>query len=319
MKRNGGVPKDALMDFDHQMYIIREERARQDKAKAQKAANKRSKSIANASMNTSFSRQKSGGKEGGVPSRRHSNTVKKSSAAGKKDTTVKKDARKDSFALNGILEDPLENVSTQDNDRTFDRTNGMKSNTGLKGGKEGRTGKSALNTHKTPKKPISRLRYVKDIGLIVTAFNGTIKFFDAFNFYQIWKNDNKSRSDNQHTSIGTFDVSSSLGVMVTGGAEGLMLAIDPHALGVTNQAEAHKGKDILNVFIYDEEQQIISICEDRTVCLWDAFRLEKLQMIKDISDANHIPKFSSGAFDNQDGILYVGDQMLQIWKCSVDP
>ena len=28
MKRNGGVPKDALLDFDHQMYIIREERAR---------------------------------------------------------------------------------------------------------------------------------------------------------------------------------------------------------------------------------------------------------------------------------------------------
>lgn len=174
-------------------------------------------------------------------------------------------------------------------------------------GKDGKTGKSALNQHKTPKKPISALRYVKDIGLIITAFNGTIKFFDAFNFFQIWKNDNKSRAENQHTSIGTFDVSSSLGVMVTGGAEGLLLAIDPHALGVTNQAEAHKGKDILNVFIYDEEQQIISVCEDRTVCLWDAFRLVKLQTIRDVNDTIHIPKFSSAAFDNKDGILYVGD------------
>ena len=36
---------------------------------------------------------------------------------------------------------------------------------------------------------------------------------------------------------------------MTGGAEGLMLSIDPHALGVTNQAEVAKGKDILNVFI----------------------------------------------------------------------
>ena len=136
---------------------------------------------------------------------------------------------------------------------TFDRTHGRRSQTNKKGN-EGKTGKSNLNMNKTPKKPISNLRYVKDIGLIITAFNGTIKFFDAFNFYQIWKNDNKSRAENQHTSIGTFDVSSSLGVMVTGGAEGLMLAIDPHALGVTNQAEAHKGKDILNVFIYNEEQ-----------------------------------------------------------------
>lgn len=86
----------------------------------------------------------------------------------------------------------------------------------------------------------------------MTSFNGTIKFFDAFNFYQIWKNDNKARAENQHTSVTCFDVSSPLGIMVTGGAEGLLLSIDPHALGVTNQADAHKGRDILNVFIFDE-------------------------------------------------------------------
>ena len=90
--------------------------------------------MANASTaNNSFSRQKSGAKDGGVAARRQANSLKKS-ANNKKDNAasaaVKKDGRKDSFALNGILEDPLENVSTQDNDRTFDRTNGMKSNTG---------------------------------------------------------------------------------------------------------------------------------------------------------------------------------------------
>lgn len=95
--------------------------------------------------------------------------------------------------------------------------------------------------------------------------------------------------------------------MVTGGAEGLMLAIDPHALGVTNQAVAHKDKDILNVFIFDEQQQIISVCEDRSVCLWDAFRLVKLQQIKDQDEDIHIPKFSSASFDKQDGTLYIGD------------
>lgn len=37
---------------------------------------------------------------------------------------------------------------------------------------------------------ITAIRYVKDIGLIATTFNGHIKMFDAFNFYQIWKNTN---------------------------------------------------------------------------------------------------------------------------------
>ena len=107
--------------------------------------------------------------------------------------------------------------------------------------------------------------------------------------------------------------------MVTGGAEGLMLAIDPHALGVTNQTDAHKGKDIVNVFIFEEQQQIISVCEDRTVCLWDAFRLVKLQTIRDQEEDIHIPKFSSACFDNQEGTLYIGDQLLSVWQCDTDP
>ena len=41
---------------------------------------------------------------------------------------------------------------------------------------------------------ITKLKYVKDIGLIATSFNGTIKFFDAFNFYQTWKSENKTRT-----------------------------------------------------------------------------------------------------------------------------
>ena len=118
---------------------------------------------------------------------------------GKKDANSKsvnkQSTRKDSFALNGILEDPLENCSTQDNDMPSIDVNARKSNTGQKGN-DIKTGKPGQAAHKTPKNPISKLRYVKDIGLIITAFNGTIKFFDAFNFYQTWKNDNKSRSDN---------------------------------------------------------------------------------------------------------------------------
>ena len=82
--------------------------------------------------------------------------------------------------MNGILEDPLENCSTQDNDMAFDQT--RKTNAG-QANKDGKTSKGGLNANKVQKKPISKLRYVKDIGLIATAFNGTIKFFDAFNFW----------------------------------------------------------------------------------------------------------------------------------------
>lgn len=50
----------------------------------------------------------------------------------------------------------------------------------------------------------------------------------------MWKTSNKTRKIVYHTSIITFDVSTTLGLMATGGAEGKLLLIDPYALGVVN-------------------------------------------------------------------------------------
>ena len=121
---------------------------------------------------------------------------------------------------------------------------------------------------------------MRDIGLIATTFTGTVKIFDSFNFYQLWKNTNQNRTAEQHTSISTFDVSQTLGLMATVGGEGRLLLIDPYALGIVNAAEAHPGVDILRVFIFSQQQQIITVASDRTICLWDAYRLEKIQTIK---------------------------------------
>ena len=164
---------------------------------------------------------------------------------------------------------------------------------------------------------ITRVRYYKDIGLVATAFKGTVKIFDAFNFHQIWKNSNKNRSDKYHTNIVTFDVSSHLGMMATGGAEGRLVLIDPYALGVINGVVAHKHKEIISVFCYDEQQQLITTAEDRTICLWDAYRLDRIQMIKDQSQS-YIGKFSSSVFDKAEGMLYVGCHMITQYKALVD-
>ena len=100
---------------------------------------------------------------------------------------------------------------------------------------------------------ICKLRYIRDIGLVACTNGGTIKFFDSFKFFQTWKNGNKSRSNKQHTNISTFDISQSLGVMATGGADGIILLIDPYALGIMNSTDAHKGREIINIYLYDEQ------------------------------------------------------------------
>ena len=105
--------------------------------------------------------------------------------------------------------------------------------------------------------------------------------------------------------------------MATGGAEGRLVLIDPYALGIINGVIAHKNKQIINVFCYEEQQQIITVAEDRSICLWDAFRLDRIQVIKDVS-TNHVTKFTSSSFDKQKGILYVGCQQIKTYKALVD-
>ena len=122
---------------------------------------------------------------------------------------------------------------------------------------------------------VTQVRYVREIGLIATALNGTVKIFDGFDFNLLWKSSNKSRKQIYHTNIVTFDVSTHIGLMATGGAEGKVLLIDPYAFGIVNQVQAHTC-DILQLYIYEEQFQIITVGVDRTIIVWDAYKLEKI-------------------------------------------
>lgn len=96
---------------------------------------------------------------------------------------------------------------------------------------------------------LTSIRYAKDIGLIATALNGTIKIYDALDFREVWKSSNKNRKDIYHTNITTFDVSTPLGLMATGGSEGKLLLIDPYAFGIINGIQAHL-KEIITLYLY---------------------------------------------------------------------
>jgi hypothetical protein len=47
--------------------------------------------------------------------------------------------------------------------------------------------------------------------------------------------------------------------MAVVGVEGRMLLIDPYAQGIINQTDAHPGIEIIRVFIYTSQQQIITV------------------------------------------------------------
>ena len=73
--------------------------------------------------------------------------------------------------------------------------------------------------------------------------------------------------------------------MATGGAEGKLVLFDPYAFGVIGGIQAHTC-DIIKIFIYDEQQQIMTVGADRSIAIWDAYRLEKIQSFKDTGANN---------------------------------
>ena len=129
---------------------------------------------------------------------------------------------------------------------------------------------------------ITGIRYVRDIGLIASAFNGTIKFFDPYDFSEKFSSCNERRSDEFHTNISCFDISEKLSLLATGGVEGKLVLIDPYAQGIIKSVSAHSDVEILNLYINNEQQQIITIGEDRTIGVWDT-KLERIQFFRDFN------------------------------------
>lgn len=46
---------------------------------------------------------------------------------------------------------------------------------------------------------LTNIKYIRDIGLIVTSLYGSIKIFDGFNFKELWRSTNRSRKQLFHT------------------------------------------------------------------------------------------------------------------------
>ena len=57
---------------------------------------------------------------------------------------------------------------------------------------------------------------------------------------------------------------------------------------------------------------------DRSIGLWDASRLEKIEIIRDVGEGIRTPKFSSSSFDYQRGQLFVGCQQISVWEAQTD-
>jgi WD40 repeat protein len=168
---------------------------------------------------------------------------------------------------------------------------------------------------------IVKLKYAKDIGLIVCALNdekakGVLYFFDSVDFKKIGSYEDDIISTGQdkfRINISCMDHSETNGLIALGGTEGNMIMIDCAALKVVNSAHSHS-VEIIQIYFYDEQHQIISVGKNGVIHIWDVHEMKVLQTFKD----GHNLRFSM--FDcRKNGTLYTTSQFVKQYKSKVDP
>lgn len=58
-----------------------------------------------------------------------------------------------------------------------------------------------------------------------------------------------------------------------GGVEGKLALFDPSAKILTQQTKAHDS-EVMDVYFYDKQMQLITVGIDRSIMLWDSLKLE---------------------------------------------
>ena len=110
-----------------------------------------------------------------------------------------------------------------------------------------------------------------------------------------------------------MDFSELNGLLAWGGTEGNIIIIDWAALKVVNSTNNHSS-EILQIYFYDDQHQLISIAKNGVIFIWDVHKMEVLQTFKDENGIR------SAVLDYQNkGVLHTISQYVKQWSSKVEP
>lgn len=92
-------------------------------------------------------------------------------------------------------------------------------------------------------------------------------------FKLIWETVNGPPERKDKITITTFDYSQSAGLIAVGGVEGKIAVFDPSAKILTATSKKHES-EIMDIYFYDKQMQLVSVGIDRVIMLWDSLKLE---------------------------------------------
>ncbi len=126
-------------------------------------------------------------------------------------------------------------------------------------------------THKANEE-VTKVLYVKELGVIVAGYYGVLRVLDPMT-YQDTLSTNAEKHPPLHT-ITALDYSKKHGLIAMGGVEGKLIMYDTMAEGPCGSVNT--GSELLDIYFFDEQLQLIAITANRYISIYDSNRLECL-------------------------------------------
>jgi hypothetical protein len=99
--------------------------------------------------------------------------------------------------------------------------------------------------------PITNILYIRDSGLIITTFDGTLLNYDSMEFKLIWEMNENSHNIDDKFTMTICAYSHKLAYICVGGIEGKLVLYDISAKIKITEVRKHYA-EIVGIFFYDQ-------------------------------------------------------------------
>jgi WD40 repeat protein len=119
-------------------------------------------------------------------------------------------------------------------------------------------------------------------------------------------------------TVDVLDYSRTLDLIAFGGIQGKLCVIDAATMIFKGMYDAHKNTEIVGLYFYDSQRELVSLAVDGDVKLWDAQKMEVLQTVRSRGIINKT-SINSAYFCSHTATLLLATSKIFKWNLKEDP
>jgi WD40 repeat protein len=160
---------------------------------------------------------------------------------------------------------------------------------------------------------VCRIQYINNVGLLTCSLDGSLTLSDLNNNCQLLR-----QLTGHRRGVYCFASGVEQRMIVSAGFDGRILIHDPFLSQPTSILPIVHN-NILDIFLNESKNQLITVCSDKKVRLFDIRSLKVIQSLVDSTEYSPNDLFSAAAFDYEQQQLITASNKIRIWPTQIAP